>query len=211
MTTFDLRSLSPRDRHKLLTGLIVPRPIAWVTTVDEAGRVNAAPFSFFNMMGSDPPVVVLGPGDRPGGTPKDTAENLRQTQAFVVHVVDEACAEKMNRTAVDVPPGVSEIDVAGLTTVPSVLVPVPRLSEAPAAMECRVVTILHVGRTRVVVGEVLYLHLRDDLVDPERMYVHTERLNAIGRMHGGGWYVRTRDLFRMDRISQDVLADGEDR
>ncbi|QXD16397.1 flavin reductase family protein [Rhodocaloribacter litoris] len=197
---FDLSELLPRDRHKLLSGLIVPRPIAWVTTLDEAGNLNAAPFSFFNMMGSDPPVVVFGPGDRPDGTPKDTAENVRRTRAFVVHVVDETLAERMNVTAIDFPRGQSEVTAAGLTPVPSVRVAVPRLAEAPAALECREVATLNVGRTRLVVGEVLYLHVRDELVDPGLMYVHTEKLHAVGRMHGGGWYTRTRDLFRMDRI-----------
>jgi flavin reductase (DIM6/NTAB) family NADH-FMN oxidoreductase RutF len=206
---FDLHRLAPRDRHKLLISVVVPRPIAFTTTLDAEGRLNAAPFSFFNLMGSDPPVVVFAPGDRPDGTPKDTALNVRATQAFVVNIVDEALAEAMNVAATAFPPGTNELDEAGLTTLPSVQVAVPRIAEAPVSLECREVMTVQVGRTRIVHGEVLHLHLRDDLLDPERMYVHTDRLHAIGRMHGGGWYTRTRDLFQLPRLSVDARRERE--
>lgn len=196
---FDLKTLTPRECHKLLTGVIVPRPIALVTSRDAGGRVNAAPFSYFNLMGYDPPVVVFGPSNRPDGSPKDTARQVHETGEFVVNIVDEALAEQMNITSGSYPPGVNELDVAGLTTRPSVEVDPPCIDEAPANLECKVATILYVGHTRIVVGEVLHFHIRDDLVDPEKLYIDTEKLKAVGRMHGGGWYTRTSDLFKLDR------------
>ena len=203
---FDLHDLAPRDRYKLLSGVVVPRPIAWATTLNEDGRVNAAPFSFFNLMGYDPPIVALAPSNRPDGTPKDTAQNIRARHAFVVNVVDEKMAEHMNLTATAFPPGVDELDQAGLTTAPSMQIDVPRIAEAPASLECREVTTLEIGRTRIVLGEVLHLHVRDDLVDPARLYVHAERLHAVGRMHGGGWYTRTNELFQLHRLALDAVS-----
>ncbi|MCH8961160.1 MAG: flavin reductase family protein [Bacteroidetes bacterium] len=201
---FDLNQLAPGDRFKLLISVVVPRPIAFTTTLDAEGRINAAPFSFFNLMGNDPPIVVLAPGDRPDGAPKDTALNIRATQAFVVNIVDEALAEAMNIAATAFPPGTNELGEAGLTTLPSVQVAVPRIAEAPVSLECREVMTLQLGRTRIVLGEVLHLHLRDDLLDLERMRVHTDRLRAVGRMHGGGWYTRTTDLFQLPRLSVEA-------
>lgn len=195
---FTLADLAVRERYKLLTGLVVPRPIAFTTTLSPDGRVNAAPFSYFNLMGTDPPVVVLGPGDRAPGTPKDTARNIEATRDFVVNVVDEALAEVMNRAATNFPPDVSEVEALGLATVPSVQVAPPRLADAPAQLECREVTTLTIRNTRVIAGEVLVVHVRDDLVDPERFYILGERLHAVGRMQGSA-YTRTRDQFSMQR------------
>lgn len=177
----------------------MPRPIAWITTVDGDGHVNVAPYSFFNMMGGNPPVVVFGPGNRPEGIPKDTAANVRFNRSFVVNMVNEALAEQMNLTATDFPPGMSEVEAVGLKTTPSVTIDVPRLVASPAQMECREVTTLQVGHTRIVVGEVLHIHIREDLVDPERYYVDSAGMKLIGRMGGGGGYVRTTDLFEMQR------------
>lgn len=200
---FNLTQLAPRERYKLLAGVVVPRPIAFTTTLDAEGRVNAAPFSFFNIMGYDPPVVALGPGDRPDGMPKDTALNIRATREFVANLVDEALAPAMNIAATPFPAGTDELKEAGLTVRPSVQVAVPSIAEAPVNLECREITTLHIGRTRVVLGEVVHLHLRDDLVDPERLYINGEHLHAVGRMHGSGWYTRTSDLFQIARFSLD--------
>ena len=198
---FDLKDLTPNERYKLLISVVVPRPIALTTTVDADGRINAAPLSFFNVMGYDPPVVMLAPSNRPDGTPKDTALNIRATREFVVNIVDEALAEAMNVAATPFPPGTNELDEAGLTPRPSLKVAPPCIAEAPVNLECREVTTLLIGNTRIVVGEVLHFHLRDDLLDRERMRIHTDRLRAVGRMHGGGWYTRTSDLFQMARSS----------
>lgn len=205
---FDLRLLEARDRYKLLVGIVVPRPIALVTTIDLKGRINAAPFSFFNVMGSDPPLVVLGIGDRPGGVPKDSARNIRATHQFVVNLVDEAIAERMNVCAIDFPEGTDELPCAGLTHAASTDVRPPRIAESPVNMECRELQTIEVGRNRVIMGEVLRLHVRDDVIDPARFHVHAEKLRLIARMHGAGWYVRTTDLFEMPRMA---LSEWETR
>jgi len=198
---FDMRDLEPTDRYKLLTGVVVPRPIAWVTTLNEDGSVNAAPFSFFNAMGSDPAVVALGPADRPDGSPKDTALNIRRTGEFVVNLVTEALMPAMNVTAADFPPGADELRAAGLTAAPSEHVRVPRILESPVSLECREATTVMVGRTRVVLGEVLAVHVPEGLVNLEKYHVNTPALGLVARMGGRGGYVRTTDLVEFPRVT----------
>ena len=182
---------------------MVPRPIALATTVDGAGRVNAAPFSFFNAVSSVPPVVVLGisPGDASGDGYKDNERNIRDSGEFVVNLVDEALAERMNICAVDFPASIGELEKAELTPLPSVGVRPPRIAQSPVSFECRRITGLSLGpRSTLEVGRVIHIHIRDDLVDPAKTYVHTEKMRLVGRMHGRGWYARTTDLFLMDRL-----------
>ena len=200
---FDLRELSAKNRYKLLTAVVVPRPIALVTSLDENGVVNAAPFSYFNMMGSDPPIVALGPAWRADSSPKDTPCNIRATGEFVINLVDENLARQMNICAVDFPPHESEVAAAQLELAPSLTVKVPRLAASPVHLECREHSTIEIGRTRVVLGEVLHLRIRDDLVDAEKFYVRSGELGLIGRMHGGGWYARTSDLFEMPRMTYE--------
>jgi flavin reductase (DIM6/NTAB) family NADH-FMN oxidoreductase RutF len=204
---FDLAAIPQSDAYKLLVSTVVPRPIALATTVDKAGRINAAPFSFFNAVSSVPPIVVLGisPGDpnnELGDGYKDTERNIRDTGEFVVNLVDEALADRMNICAVDFPTAIGELEKAELTPVPSVGVRPPRIAEAPVSFECQRITGLSLGsRSTLEVGRVIHIHIRDDLVDPERYYVATDKMRLIGRMHGRGWYARTSDLFLMDRMS----------
>lgn len=198
---FDLTQLNGRDRYKLLASVVVPRPIALVTTLDEQGRVNAAPFSFFNVMGSDPPLVALGIGDRPGGVPKDSARNIGATKEFVVNLVDESMAQRMNVCAVDFPAGTDEIACAGLTCTAGSHVRPPRIAESQVALECREAQTVRIGQNRVVMGEVLALYVADEFVDATRLHVRAEALGLIARMHGAGWYARTTDLFELPRMS----------
>ncbi|WP_034385789.1 flavin reductase family protein [Deinococcus sp. YIM 77859] len=199
---FDFAALDPADRYKLLTGTVVPRPIAWVTTLNADGGVNLAPFSFFGLLGSDPAVVAFAPGDRPDGTPKDTALNLRSGGEFTVNLVSADLAPVMNATATDFPRGMDEAATLGITLVPGTLVRVPRVAASPAALECREVQTVLIGRTRVILGEVLGLHLRADaLLDAQRFQVNTAALDLVGRMGGRGTYTHTRDTFILDRIS----------
>jgi flavin reductase (DIM6/NTAB) family NADH-FMN oxidoreductase RutF len=208
---FDLAKIAETDAYKLLVSTVVPRPIALATTVDAAGRVNAAPFSFFNAVSSRPPVVVLGiNGDGPQGGHKDTENNIRDTGEFVVNLVDEALAERMNVCAVDFPTGMGELDQAGLTAAASAEVKPPRIAEAPVSFECRRITGLSLGGSSALeIGRVIHIHIRDDLVDPEKFYVQTDKMRLVGRMHGRGWYARTSDLFLMDRISYAEWKDGK--
>jgi flavin reductase (DIM6/NTAB) family NADH-FMN oxidoreductase RutF len=202
MMLFDFDTLSLADRYKLLISTVVPRPIAWVVTQDLQGRLNAAPFSFFNAVCSDPPIVVIGIGGRAPGNIKDTGHNIRETGEFVVNLVSHDNLRQMNVTAIEFPPEVNELAEAGLTTVPSSKVKPPRIAESPVALECRRTMLidLNVDRT-LVVGQVLALHVRDDCVlDAARHHVDTPRLDLIGRMHGAGWYTRTGQLEELPRI-----------
>lgn len=187
-----LSRLSPGDRYKLLSALVVPRPIAWVTTLNADGDINAAPFSFFNLMGNRPPVVALGPDDRPDGTPKDTPRNIRRHGRFVISVVNEEVAPAMHASSALYPPGVSEVTALELATAPMPGTDVPRLADAPAALACREHMTMHIGETRVVLGVVEHLFVRDELVDSERWRIDQEALRPVGRL-GGGLYCRTRD------------------
>ena len=209
MAVFDFKEISAHDRYNLIIGLVTPRPIALVTSLDATGRVNAAPFSAFNYSGVDPVLVTLGVVNRPDArnavsgmpTPKDTAQNIRARGEFVINVVNEDIAEAMNVCAIDFPPGVSELAEAGLTTVPSSRVAVPRIAEAPASLECREITTVEIGRSRLIIGEVLCAHVRDELIDSAGPYVKADELHSVGRMNGGGNYVRTRGaFFQMARI-----------
>lgn len=198
---FDVAALSAAEVYKLMCAMVVPRPIALITSLGADGVLNAAPFSYFNVMGTDPPVVAIGIGNRSADSPKDTARNIRDRGEFVVHIVDEAMGAAMNLCATDFPPDMSEVEATGLTPAPSMAIDTPRLAEAPFAFECRHVSNVEIGRTRIVLGQVVTIWARDGLVDPARKYVQTEEAHVIGRMHGRGWYTRTGDLFEMERVS----------
>jgi flavin reductase (DIM6/NTAB) family NADH-FMN oxidoreductase RutF len=204
---FDFAELSSQNRYKLLTSTVTPRPIAWVVTLDALGRRNAAPFSFFNALVSDPPIVGIGiggrrPADAPGSW-KDSGANIRATGEFVVNLVAFDARSPMNVTAIAVPHDVDELAEAGLTALPSVKVKPPRIAESPVALECETFSIVDVSTDHaIVLGRVLAMHVRDDAVlDRARCHIDTPKLDLIGRMHGSGWYARTTDLFEMPRIA----------
>jgi flavin reductase (DIM6/NTAB) family NADH-FMN oxidoreductase RutF len=209
---FEIEKITARETYNLLIGLVAPRPIALVTSMNEEGRLNAAPFSAYNYVCTDPPIVALGVTDRPGGTymPKDTARNIRRTGEFVVNVVTEDIAKQMNICATDFPAEVDELEMAGLSTAPSKMVKVPRILQAHAALECREHSTVEIGRSRVILGRVLSIYIEDRFVDAVGPYVKAEELHAIGRMNGLGSYVRTRDAFlTMPRISYEAWKKGE--
>jgi flavin reductase (DIM6/NTAB) family NADH-FMN oxidoreductase RutF len=185
--------------YPILASLVTPRPIALVTTLSPEGVINAAPFSFFNVLGADPPILGFAPGNRDDGSPKDTARNIRATHQFVVNLVDEQIAEAMNRCAATYPYGVNELEQAGLTAQPSSLVRPPRIAESPASLECEEWGTLEIGENRLVIGLIKRLHVRDELVDVERMRIHSELLRTIGRMASPHWYCRTGERFEMIR------------
>jgi len=197
----DLNGDQARYAYRILAGLVTPRPIAWVTTIDEEGRINAAPFSFFNVFGTRPPILGFAPGDKEPGIPKDTARNIRRTGEFVVNIVDEACAEAMNQTSTELDHGVSEIELAGLHTTPSPPVAPPRISESPVALECREWSTLEIGQNRLVIGLIDRVHTREGILDPETLLVNTEIYSPIGRMEVPSGYCRTEDRFQMERPS----------
>jgi flavin reductase (DIM6/NTAB) family NADH-FMN oxidoreductase RutF len=194
---FEVGNLTQRQAYNLLIGLVAPRPIALVTSMNEAGQMNAAPFSAYNYLCTDPPVVGLGVMNRPERdfVPKDTARNIRRMGEFVVNVVTEDLAQKMNICATDFPEEIDELKMAELETEPSTVVKVPRIREAHAALECVEFTTMEIGRSRIILGKVVAFYVEDRFVDPSGPYILAEDLHAIGRMNGLGSYVRTRDAF----------------
>lgn len=185
--------------YPILAGLVTPRPIAWVTTLNEDGSVNLAPFSFFNVFGDDPPLVIFAPGDREDGSPKDTARNCERTGEFVVNLVDESMREIMNQSAASLPYGESETAHLGVDTSPSSVVSPPRVAAAPAALECKVHEIKMVGTNRLVLGIVHRVWVREELFDVEKLRVRGELVHLLGRMSVPSWYCHTTDLFQMTR------------
>ena len=203
---FDMRELPMVTRYKIVNSTITPRPIAWITSQSADGILNAAPYSFFNCVGTEPPLVVLGLLKEPASRGlKNTASNIIATGEFVVNLVCEADAEKMNLCSVDAPADVSEIDYAGVETAPSVVVAPPRIASSPVSFECRKVAAMDIGAMQtVVIGEILMAHIRDEFIsDKERVYFDTPAMKLIGRTHGSGWYVRNSDSFQMERPRYD--------
>lgn len=196
LVRFDVSAQPGDQAYKLLAGLVVPRPIALVTTLDAQGCVNAAPFSFFNVMGTEPPMAVLAPGDRPDGTPKDTAANLLATGECVIHLCDEPLAERMIACARPLPPGESEVTREQFLTQPAERVRPPILVECPVALECRVLDIRKYGDNRLVVVEILLAHVRAGIVDPATWRVDYAHYAPLGRMNSPDGYVRTTAVFR---------------
>lgn len=197
----DFGSLPARTVYNLLTSAVTPRPIAWVTTVSKEGVVNAAPYSFFNVMGHEPPTVALGLLRHQSRGTKDTAANILDTGEFVVNLVPAALAGPMNMTAADYAPDEDEIALAGLAPLASRVVRPPRIDGCPVALECASHTSIMTGPGQfVVIGRVLSMHVRDDvLLDPARGYIDAPALDLISRMHGSGWYARSTDLFQLER------------
>lgn len=197
---FDLEEVGTANAYKLLAATVMPRPIAWVVTLDAEGRLNAAPYSFFNVMGSQPPTIALGIMSDPERGFKDTARNILDTGEFVVNLVPERLVKAMNVTAVDAPRGVDELMLAGLETAPSSVVRPPRIAESPVAFECVSLSSVVTGPGQVVViGRVLTVHVADDCVlDRERAHIDTPKLDLVARSYGSD-YVRSHDTFSLVR------------
>ena len=202
---FELAKLSAKDRYKLLIGAIVPRPIAWVSTLSVSGTVNLAPFSAFNYMGNDPAIIAFSPG-----ASKDTFLNIQRELEFVVNLVPVAMMSEMNLSATDFPPEVSELEEAGLTSVPSVQIRTPRVAESPVNLECRVHSILEIGANRVVIGEVVEFHIRNEFIDAEKLYVHSAKLDLLARMGGASAYITTRDALELPRIAYTAWLEQQE-
>lgn len=198
---FDINELSGKNAYKLMASTVLPRPIAWVVTTKENGDLNAAPFSFFNVLSGDPPVVALGIGRR-GTVKKDTRLNIERTGEFVVNLVSEPMAEAMNITAIEYAYHVNEIDQANLQTAASIKVTPPRIVGAPVALECRLWKEVDIDERRsILLANVEGVHVADDaIIDADKCYVDGFKLDLIGRVHGAGWYVRANKDFHMQRL-----------
>ena len=200
MLAFDPAHHSPGDIYKLMIGSIVPRPIAFVSTVGASGAFNLAPFSFFTGISANPPVICFCPMIRYDGSRKDTLRNIEETGEFVVNVVSASIADAANATAAEVPPHVDEFVLSGLTPMASEVVRPPRVAESPAQMECTVLQVIYTGHEPgagvIVLGEVVRFHIQESLFEEFR--VDPGGLDAVGRMAGSTW-VRTRDRFEKIR------------
>jgi flavin reductase (DIM6/NTAB) family NADH-FMN oxidoreductase RutF len=197
----DVDSATPSQIYQALVSVVTPRPIAWVTTIDEAGRVNLAPYSFFNVFSSNPPVVVFSPGLRRDGSKKHTLLNVEATGEFVLNSAVEALAEQVNLSSKEIDYGESEVDLTGLTTIPSDVVRPPRIAESPVALECTLLQVIPLGdgsgAGNLVVGRVVKIHVDEAVIGPDGR-VDPTKLRTIGRM-GGDHYCRTVDLFQLER------------
>lgn len=197
----DPNEVSTGRLYGWMVSLITPRPIAWVSTASPEGRVNLSPFSFFNGVGANPPSVVFCPANRADGEPKDTLVNIRRTGQFVVNLVTEEFAEAMNATSAEYPSEVDEFESSSTAKADSVIVAPPRVAGAAASLECRLHEAIQLGvgpgGANVVIGRIVWLHVRDELLDGSGR-IDTERLRTIGRLGGEG-YARTGDRFRMPR------------
>jgi len=200
---FDLGAMAKGDVYKLLASVVLPRPIAWVVSKDAAGGLNAAPFSFFNILSSDPPVVAVSFSAAPDREGKDTLANIRARGEFVVNMVPEELAEAMNVTATNAPRGVDETGLAGLALAGCAVVDVLRIAGSPVALECRLWQELSPGgSSTIVLAKVVYAHVRASAFeDLARLHIDPARMRLIGRMHGGGGYCTTRDTFVIERKS----------
>jgi len=209
-THFDFSKLTPRECYKLLIGTVVPRPIAWVTTVDSEGRVNAAPFSFFGVLSADPAILAIGIENHADLRQKDTGHNIRMTGEFTVNIVGADNLEAMNVTAVSFPPGVDELAAAGLTALPGTHIRAPYIAEAPASFECKRYVTLEVSASReIVLGKVHAVHIRSDAVD-ERLHVDPHRIDALGRL-GGHSYCKTTEILDLPTLSLEQWRLNENK
>jgi flavin reductase (DIM6/NTAB) family NADH-FMN oxidoreductase RutF len=193
----DFSAITEYQRYKLMASLIVPRPIALITTLNADGVVNAAPFSMFNMLGEEPPIVMVSINRLQDGDLKHTAQNIVANKEFVVHISDEAMAQQMHRCGERFPADVSELAAVGLTAAPCKVVKPPRIVEAPVAFECTLHELLETASRQIFIGQVRWLHARDGLIDTERWRVRLQDYFPVARF-GASYYVTTRDRFSLD-------------
>lgn len=206
MTAIDMTALPFSEAYKILIGSVVPRPVAWVSSVDAKGNVNLAPFSFYTAVCSNPPTVLFCPVTPPDREEKDTLANIRATGEFVINVATEETVEKMNQTSAPYPKDVSEFDAVGLTAIPSVKIKAPRVKESPIHLECKLVQIIDIGPKngslggpgsgKIVIGEVVYAHLDDAVMDGT--HIDVTKVKPVSRLAGTD-YAPVRDIFSLPR------------
>jgi flavin reductase (DIM6/NTAB) family NADH-FMN oxidoreductase RutF len=206
---FDFESMPRAEKYKLLVSVIMPRPIAWVVSRHASGGLNAAPFSFFNLVCPDPALVAISFSATTDRQEKDSLANIRAHGEFVVNLVPEELAEQMNVTATDAPAGVDETQLAGLDLAPCSVVQVPRISRSPVALECKLAQTLDLGSSTLCLGRIVYGHIRTSAFkDVASLHIDPAQLRLIGRMHGGGGYCTTKDLFYMQRKKWPLNPDA---
>ena len=198
----DPQSNTTQDNYKLLTNLVVPRPIAWVTSQNNQGIINLAPFSFFNAIGADPLYLIISIGNKDDGTMKDTGANILASGEFVVNLVTEELLTAMNISAANFPSAESELTAAGLHPVASKQIQVPRVAEAQASLECILHSHQSLGNITLIIGQVVMFHVADQLVGDR---FHINNFAPIGRLGSPAYYCRTSDRFDLPRIPYEQL------
>ncbi|WP_457639713.1 flavin reductase family protein [Persephonella sp.] len=199
----DVKSLDPKQVYKLMTSVIVPRPIAWISTVSRDGVYNIAPFSYFAGISSEPPLLIVSVGRKSPEEKKDTWKNIEETGEFVVNMVTKELMEKMNITSLPFDADVDEFQEAELTPVPSTAVKPPRIKESPVNIECRRYEIIQIGKMGLILGEILKVHVKDDILN-EKGYVDTKKLEIIGRLGGANYcLVSAENTFEMKRPDKE--------
>jgi flavin reductase (DIM6/NTAB) family NADH-FMN oxidoreductase RutF len=211
---FDLENLPTQEKYKFLSALVIPRPVAFVTSQNPEGLHNAAPFSFFNMFSEEPAIVILGISHRPNGKSKDTINNIRSKQQFAINMVDRSIIGAMHIASADFSSDESEIDYAGITLMPCTQIDVMRIAEAPVSFECRVFQIIDLSdRRALILGEVLGIHLADRILDPITKRVIPEEYSPIARLYGNeyAWLGKrySKAIPSIDEIHQLGLAAGD--
>ncbi len=196
----DLDELSQGARYKLLTALVVPRPVAWVSTLDEKGSVNLAPYSFFNVMGNRPPVVAFGPGYRPDGTKKDTQFNLERTGQFVVNLVDRDLAESMHQTAAPYARGASEAEALSIAMTEEEEGATPGVLHSKVRLSCEHERTVQIGENQIVFGIVRRIYVAEGLLDPVTLRIEPGAFSGVGRLQGPGWYCTSDEVFDLGRF-----------
>jgi len=192
----DIKQLERKEIYNILSSLIIPRPIGWISSINTDGKTNLAPFSFFNLMGVAPPIVAFAPGNKASGEPKDTAQNISDTGEFVVNIIHEDLFSAMVESAKPHDAKVSEIDLIGLTPEPCLDVKPPRIGESLVSLECTLERILTIGNNRMVIGEITQIHMNDAIFDPEGQQVLTSLYAPIGRLGAPNNYCRTSEPFQ---------------
>ncbi len=180
--------IDKKQIYKLMTSTIVPRPIAWISTVSKEGIYNLAPFSYFAGVSSSPPLVMVSIGSRENGEKKDTWKNIEETGEFVINIVTKELLEKMNISSISFDAEIDEFEKAGLTPEKSTIVKAPRVAESPVSIECRKFEIINIGKVGIVFGEVLNFHIKDEILN-EKGYVDTTKLEIVGRLGGANYCI----------------------
>jgi flavin reductase (DIM6/NTAB) family NADH-FMN oxidoreductase RutF len=209
---FDFDAMSPAARFAFLTGAVVPRPIALITSLSPAGTCNAAPYTFFSIAGTEPPMVTVTVLPTVDGRMKDTGTNILYSKEFVINLVSEDLAEAMNLTCIDAPADVDEMALSGLASAQSVRIKPPRVARSPVALECVLHSTVPLSANQfIALGRIVHAHVNDEIVlDAREPLLDTNAMRLIGGMHGAKWYTRTSDLFAMDRPTwSDRIAEGK--
>jgi flavin reductase (DIM6/NTAB) family NADH-FMN oxidoreductase RutF len=207
--SIDFKTISAQERYKILAGSVVPRPIALVTSINSKGEANAAPFSFFNALSANPPLVGFGIQRMPDGQLKDTYQNILESHEFTVNIVSDKLVEAMNICAIPFENNIDEASMAGLSLTPGTLIPTPRITESMISLECVLFNNISTGEFGdLLLGQVVMAHINESILDTDNLYIDQIGLDAVGRMGGQG-YVRTRDYFDLKTIKREEFGKVE--